>query len=387
MAKKLTISLLIASAIFVITAASYYRGYFEKPEFFVYDTKAKLFRSEKVPPKNVKVILVDDASLKALEGVAGRWPWPRAIWADLLEFLQMGGAKAVLFDILFTERSAQQENENDVALAEATKTSQNVYHSMVINRWAQDDDRKANTDLGQAMPPDFIAQYALKNVEGLLPVKPVFQNNDFALPIDLLIGASKGIAVVEFSSDSDGVLRRTQPLREYQGKYFPVLGIAPFIRDDTRVVIRNGSILINDRTIPVDDKGNCMINMYGINKMGAYSIGGIFASLQKIRQGEVENLLVNPEEFKDSIVFVGASAVGTKDLKHTPLSSNAPGVIFHISLASNYLLNDFLTPPDRRVTFLSIFLGACLTPFVVFYSKRFSIRVLFPISLLVFYIG
>ena len=166
-----------------------------------------------------------------------------------------------------------------------------------------------------------------------------------------------------------------------------MLGLAPFIDDTTNAVIRDGSITINDRTIPVDRNGNCIINMYGIDKVAAYSIGGILASLQKIKQGEVEDLLVQPDEFKDSIVYVGASAVGAADLKATPLSSSVPGVIFHVSLAGNYLQNDFLMPPSRRLTFVSIFIGACLIPWAVFYSKKFLVRIIFPLALLLLYIG
>lgn len=387
MNKKLLIAFLICTIVFLVTIAFYKLGLFEKPEFFVYDTKAKLFRSEKVLPKDIKVILVDDASLKALEGVAGRWPWPRAIWSDLLEFLSMGGARAVLFDVLFTERSAGTESVNDLSLAEATRTSQNIYHSMVINRMDADDDRKSNLELGKAMPSEFIKKYAVKSVAGFHPVKPGKENNDFLLPIEPLLDAARGIAVVEFSPDSDGVLRRTKPLREYQGKYFSVLGIAPFIEDNTDIAIRENSIQIGDRTIPVDRAGNYIINMYGIEKVGAYSIGGVFASLQQIKKGDVEDLIVSPEEFKDSIVFVGASAVGTKDLKQTPLSQSAPGVIFHISLAGNYLQNDFLRPPDPNITFLSMFIGAFIIPWAVLYLKRFFLRAVLPVALLVLYVG
>jgi adenylate cyclase len=387
MARKSLIALLISLIILLVTYALYSFGFFEKPEFFAYDTRAKLFRMEKTPPSTVKVILIDDASLKALEGVAGRWPWPRAIWADLIEFLSLGGARAVLFDIMFTERSSTEDASNDLALAEATLSSQNIYHSMVINRWKADDDRKANSELGQAMPADFLERFAVRSVSGGLPLRRGSESNDFTLPIEQLLPASKGIAVVEFSPDRDGVLRRTKPLREYQGRYFPVLGIAPFIDEKTHISIEKGYIRMNDRTIPVDGEGNYLINMLSIEKAAAYSIGGIFASLQRIKKGEVEDLIVNPEEFKDCIVFVGASAVGLKDLKPTPLSQSAPGVIFHVSLAANYLQNDFLKPADRRITYLSILLGACFVPWVVFYSKRFFLRAVFPLFMLVLFLG
>ncbi len=389
MTKKIVISLIIASGIFAITAACYFLRYFEKPELFVYDTKAKIFRSDKVPPKNIKVILVDDASIRALEGVAGRWPWPRAIWADLLDFLSLGGAKAVMFDILFTEQTGQQDESNDRSLAEATEAAHNVYHSMMVKREASDDERKFHDQQGMAMPADFVQRFSLQNVSGSYPVERGKENNDYLLPIEPLQKASKSVAVVEFSKDVDGVLRRTKPLREYQGRYFPVLGLAPFIDEHTKIDIRNGSLVINDRALPIDRDGNYLINIIDIDKAVPYpySIGGIFASLQKIRRGEVEDLTVNPDEFKDAIVFVGASAVGAQDLKTTPLKSSTPGVTLHVSLASNYLQNDFLKPPDTRITVISIIIGAFLTPGAIFFLNRFLVRAIFPLLMLAAYVG
>ena len=383
MTKKNIIALLISVLVFVVTFISYHAGLFDTPEHLVYDAKAKLYRAEKAPPKNVKVVLVDEASIKAMEGVAGRWPWPRAIWSDLLEFLSMGGARTVLFDILFTER---QDEANDRVFAEATKASQNVVHSMLLKREKPDVEQKYNTELDRPIPVDYVSRFALRNVSGALTLKPAEKNNDWLLPIESLRTAAKGVAVVEFTPDSDGVLRRTKPLREYQGAYFPVLGLAPFITNDTRITIRHDSISLDGRTLPIDADGNYIINMYGIDKIEPISVGGIFASLQKIRKGEVEDLVVSPEEFKDCIVFVGVSAIGGYDLKATPLATQTPGVVMHVSLAGNYLMNDFLKPTDTRVTFLSIIAGAFLSTWVVFFSKRFSVRAIFPMSILILYI-
>jgi adenylate cyclase len=127
--------------------------------------------------------------------------------------------------------------------------------------------------------------------------------------------------------------------------------------------------------------------MYDIERVEPISAGGIFASLRKIRQGDVEDLIVNPDEFKDCIVFVAVSAIGGADLKATPLATRTPGVILHVSLASNYLMNDFLMPPDRRLTILSILVGVFLTTGFVFFSKRFLIRASFPTAILAAYGG
>jgi len=386
MPKKIIITLLIAVVIFIVTVSCYSFGLFEKPEYYFYDLQAKLLRSNKMSDSKIKVILIDEAALKSMEEIIGRWPWPRAIWSDLLDFLSIGGARNVLFDLLFLERDRYSET-NDQTLIEATRTSQNVYHGMMIMREDPDKDARNNTDLNRPMAADFVNRFALKQVSGSLSVKPGTEYNNFSLPIPGLADASKGMTVVEFTPDSDGVYRRTKPLREYHGKYFTVLGLAPFVDAASTVEINADSITINGRIIPIDKNGNCIINMYGLDKVETYSMSGVFASLQKIRKGDVEDLLVNPDVFKDSIVFIGASAVGTADLKAIPVAPNAPGVMLHVFLANNYLQNDFMRPPDKRLTLFSVLLGVLLTSWAVMFSKRFIIQAAFPTFLLLLYTG
>ncbi len=384
MTNKIVISLFIALLVFGITISLYIQGQFKKPEFFFFDVQARLLREKMVLDSRIKVILVDEASLTSMSDMVGRWPWPRAIWADLLDFLSKGGARAVLFDVLFLER---QDVVNDRTLIDATNASRNVYHSLMIRQEAPDQGSENNTYLNRPMPDEFINRFALKNVSGTLHLKPGSEYNDFALPIAGLAEVSKGITVVEFTPDSDGVYRRTQPLREYQGKYFPVLGLAPFIDDKSVISIRNDTITINDRTIPVDENGNCIINMYSLNKVDAYSMSGVFASLQKIRKGEVEDLLVSPEAFSDSFVFVALSAVGGADLKPIPMAPSAPGVMLHVFLANNYLQNDFMLPPNKRLTFISMVIGVFLTVWAVMFNQRLIFRAVFPLAILALYIA
>jgi adenylate cyclase len=374
MKQKTVISLLIAIFVFAIALAGYALAVFDKPELYIYDSEAKLLRADKTWDSKVKVILVDEAALKAMNGTAGRWPWPRAIWSDLLDFLALGNARVVLFDVLFLER---QDQANDTALVNATRDFGQTYHSMLILR--EETDSAAQT--AKPMPADVVGRFALKNVGGASPVKPGTENNDFTLPISGLAQASKGLAVVEFTPDADNVYRRTKPLREYRGDYFPVLGFAPFIDAGSPVKIVSDSIQINDRRIPVDAEGNYLINMYGQHKVEAYSMSAVFSSLQKIRQGEVENLLLNPDVFKDSIVFVGTSAIGTADLKAIPMGHGAPGVLLHAFLANNYLQNDFMSPPDRRVTVLATLLAAFLTVWAVIFSRNIWLRIALPLAM------
>lgn len=379
MKQKIIISLLIAFFVFAVSMAGYGSGVFNKPELYFYDTQAKLFRGDKTWNNKIKVILVDEAALKSMNEIAGRWPWPRAIWSDLLDFLSLGGARVVLFDILFLER---QDQANDTALVKATRDFHQAYHSMLILREGADNLPQA----GRPFPPDILERFALRNVSGAMSVKQGHENNDFTLPLSGLSQASKGLAVVEFTPDADNVYRRTKPLREYSGKYFPVLGFAPFIAPDTPVKITPDAIQINGRRIPVDAEGNYIINMYGQNNVEAYSMSAVFSSLQKIRQGEVENLLLSPDVFRDSVVFVGTSAIGTADLKAVPMGQGVPGVLLHAFLANNYLQNDFMSPPDRRATVISTFMAAFLTVWAVIFSRNFPLRIAVPLAMFCGYV-
>lgn len=384
MTKKVGISLLIAFLVCVVSIAGYTLGYFNKPELFAYDVQARMMRADKPVGSSVKVILVDEAALKSMNDIAGRWPWPRAIWSDLLDFLSMGGAKAALFDILFAER---QDEANDSALRNATRDFYNTYHSMMIGRERADSGGDDRAVVGEPLPAAFVEKFALNNVSGSLRVTPGAENNSFALPLNGLAEVSRGVGDVEFKPDSDNGYRRTRPLREYQGHYFPVLGLAPFIDSSTNVKISEGSITLNGHTIPIDEDGNCLINMYALNNVQTYSVSGIFSSLQKIREGDVGNLLVNPQEFKDSIVFIGTSAVGTADLKSVPMGDNVPGVMLHAFLAGNYLQNDFMSSPDRRLTYGSVFIGVFLTLWAVVFCRRTPITALLPLAMIASYIG
>ena len=77
----------------------------------VYD-QALAWSSRPVPP-GITVIAIDDASLAAI----GRWPWPRAVHATLLEQLVPLRPRAVLLDLVLSEADA--DPRQDLLLAAA----------------------------------------------------------------------------------------------------------------------------------------------------------------------------------------------------------------------------------------------------------------------------
>jgi len=56
--------------------------------------------------KPVVYLLITDATLIEAAEVDGiSWPWPRSAYAEAIRFLRAAGAKEIVFDMIFTERS------------------------------------------------------------------------------------------------------------------------------------------------------------------------------------------------------------------------------------------------------------------------------------------
>ena len=73
--------------------------------------------------RQIKVILLDQPSLVWGKKENGwSWPWPREVYGPLLDFCKRGGAKAVAFDVIFTEPSVYGVGD-DQALGDAIRRS------------------------------------------------------------------------------------------------------------------------------------------------------------------------------------------------------------------------------------------------------------------------
>ena len=376
--KKVLHGALIALATAMIVNLGFYLGLFDGMELKAFDMRAKYNSSQ--PSSDVAIILVDEASLRGMNPIVGRWPWPRSVHADVVEFLAMSGAKSVVFDILFTENERVFGSPkgilspSDKSLVESTASAGNVYHAAQIV--IDEEDEYNKTLLNRPIPKDFAKRFSVE-----LKGAPVSGHNNYYLPFKELYKASQGIGIVEFLSDSDGVYRRTKLFRHYQGNHYPVLPVAPLLdilkpesirQDGSRIVLdgirQDGEAQPKTLEIPLQKDGSYLINMHDGFK--PFSMSGVLASIQKIKVGDVEGLPVSPDEFKDKIVFIGGSAVGIEDLKPTSMGGGIPGVYLHASAYSNIVRGDFLKYSGSLVTSLSILLLSVIVTVAILWSRN-----------------
>lgn len=379
-AKRLKPLTLITVFVAAIAGAAQYFQVLQRLEYIAYDWQLTLTRQHQPVPDDIKIILVDDASLQAMDPIVGRWPWPRSVFAEVIDFLAKGQPKALIFDILFSEaeNAPQQAGSGDEQLIAATKNAGMVYHAMQLLA-----DEEFAPYAAKPLPTAITRHNTAALVNTQVRKQVVFNHqnnsspayNNFLIPIDGLYQGAAGIGVVTANKDADGVLRRMAPFFPYQDKTYPALSIAP---------LSNAQDQSEPMTVPLTAQGDLLVNQYPFE---SYSMSAVLAAKAKWEAGDVQNLPLYPDEFKNKYVFIGASALGLHDLKTTPLTKNTPGVYMHASVLGNFLHDDFLSPPSDMLTYLAILLATFLTTFAVLANNRLVLQFTLPLLILATYVG
>src|SRR5690242_4741272 len=81
-------------------------GVFDVWETASWRWRVEAFAKPGAATGKIKLILLDQASLDWGSKENGwSWPWPREVYSAVIDFCTRSGAKAVLFDVLYTEPS------------------------------------------------------------------------------------------------------------------------------------------------------------------------------------------------------------------------------------------------------------------------------------------
>jgi len=316
------------------------------------------------------IAVIDEKSLSEL----GRWPWPRTTIAQLVRKLKEGGAKAVGFDIVFSEPDINTNLKTIDALSAEMRKS-GVADSGVVNllrrkRAAADTDailasamkETGNVTLGYFFHfarkgsdrelAHFTAQRIAENARRIENSRYPMVNassgkpNDAYLPhafapeanIPVLSAAGRNSGYFNALPDSDGSNRWSPLVIVFQNNYYSSLAVSlvQAYLDFPNLSLNlepfgAKSVVIDDIVIPTDESGQLLINYMGPPQtFPHYSIADILAGR------------LPKDTFRDKIVLVGATAIGIYDLRVTPFSSTFPGVEIHANVIDNILHRNFL---------------------------------------------
>lgn len=335
-------------------------------ELKTYDARMRATATGAGASPSIALVLIDDHSIRQLEPVAGRWPWPRVVHSLLIDFLARGPAKVVAYDVLFSEADTATSQilgttwtgqESDDALVESVRSAGNVILAVEASSEGLLDASK------NVQPPlDGVASLEQRwPVDGFAERRPLLTP-----PFAALAGAALGVGHARLAYDTDGPARRYVPFVDVAGRNVPSLPVAAFLAarglspgevSANQSALTLGGLLVPwveqvvpDFYGPAQTVYRPMVPFRGPTLRAdhtptfrSYSFQDLILAEQQLLDGQTPN--VDPAVFKDQIVVVGVNAEGLKDTFTTPFAEGQmPGAEFHANVIDALMSGRTIAP-------------------------------------------
>ncbi len=325
-----------------------------------FDTLQRIFPRQMQEPQPVRIVDIDEASLKAL----GQWPWSRLTLAKLVNELHSLGAAAVAFDIVFPEadRLSPRHILNDPA--QGIKLPDGVDLSTVPDSDAAFAASIAGkpvvlayaTSAGEPEPDKLIIKSGFAQVGApALSAVPTIGRITSNLPI--LNAAAAGLGGINIDLAGEQGIARQIPLLWGDGTRFaPTLSVEALrVAQGVDTLLVNSSpdtdnalesVRIGEIDIPTSESGMFYVH-YRPNPRDLYVSAVDVLNVEK--HSNIRPLI------EGNIVYVGTSAVGLLDVRTTALGETVPGVSIHAQATEQMLSGRFLSRPEWAVGLEFIF--------------------------------
>ncbi len=341
-------------------------GLVQTLELKTYDARMRAVATGAGASPRIAMVLIDDHSIRQLEPLVGRWPWPRMVHAVLVNFLKRGPARLVAYDVLFSEGDKTTTDiggttwtgaESDQALVDAVREAGNV---ILVAEASSETTVLANASAAPAL--DGIAALSVRwPVQGFAERRPLI-----VPPFPALAKAARGIGHARMAYDLDGPLRRSVPFVAVGDRVVPSLplavalvatGTTPDQVSASRATLRLGDArvpwieqVVPDYYGPAQSVWRPLVPFRGPTMRAdhtptyaSYSFQDLFLAEQQLMAGETPHL--DPAVFKDQIVVVGVTAEGLKDLFTTPLGEGRmAGAEVHANVIDGLLSGRTIAP-------------------------------------------
>ncbi|HEU5196975.1 MAG TPA: CHASE2 domain-containing protein [Methylomirabilota bacterium] len=337
------------------------------------DIRSRLFADERHADKSIVAVVIDQRSVDLIAaqpsagGLDTGWPWPRDYYAKVASYLLQSGARAVAFDMIFSERSIYSRlgvADDDRELAKAIAGKPVVQAVMLSDEVTAGPTAKAD----RAWPDGLLTDRGTRR----LTRAPLELNNKATLPVPPLIGAAAGLGWIGFRPDEDGICRSMLPAAGYapvNSRDAVEIWSLPFAMASLlghRLESRPGlpaavHLTLDGRRVPLDEDGRFLLRYHGGE--GTYRQFPFLKVLQAALLIEAGRTPFDaaPEEFRDKIVIIGATASGLLDSRPTSVAGVTPGYVIHATALDNLLNGDGLVRPALlpRTVALIVFAMLC----------------------------
>ncbi|HEY0268973.1 MAG TPA: CHASE2 domain-containing protein, partial [Methyloradius sp.] len=263
-----------------------------------------------IPDKDIVIVDIDERSLDLMADSVGRWPWPRSLHAELVEGLERQHPKAIVFDVLFSDPDLTRPSD-DAYFAETVQAQSNLYFPMLLlNPTAN------GIPLAQYAEALGITKTAIAQPQAMVSM---------VLPLPAMI-KSTSLGTHNVLADRDGVVRSYLVYSDVAGWHIPSL--------PAKAAAGLGYVLPKTNNIVLNWHGHAL-------SYQRVSYADIYNDLQRKTPQRA------PDEFKDKIVIVGATATGLHDVRATPVDGFYTGVEILATAIDNLKNADALRPVSK----------------------------------------
>jgi adenylate cyclase len=314
------------------------------------DSTYDLFlRSAHVRPPAARIVIVD-VDERSLSSV-GQWPWRRDVVGTLISRIRDAGASVVGLDVIFAEsdRAASTGGDagtgadaaSDTTLADTLRQGRVVLgYGFRFDAGPRESRECVLHPVGLAIirPPDDTDR------------DPFFRATGVVCNLPVLGRAAGASGFLNAAPDSDGILRRVPLVAQFDGRFYPSLALASVMaatgaRDVAlRVANVNAARLeVDGQGVPVDAKSSLLLRYRGKKQTFPY-----------VSAADVMSGAAGREVFGGKIVFIGTTALGTREVVATPLDTLFAGVEVQATVADNLLQRDFVARPPSSSSLESL---------------------------------
>lgn len=366
-----------------------------------FDTFQRLWPRDGSVPQPVRIIDIDEASLREL----GQWPWPRTQLAALVDELTELGAAVIAFDIVFPEpdRLSPRRLLESASAAKALSTAMPSFDTAVL---PDNDQIFAAAIAGRPVVTAFASSAGSAGEQA--PLKAGFAQTGadairappglgrITANLPAIDAAAAGIGSINVDlAREQGVARQIPMLWTDGSRFYPSLvvealrvaqGLDTFLvhaAGDTENAIE--SLVVGDLTLPLSESGQ--FHVYYRPDSPEYYVSA--AQVIGGKQREALRPLI-----EGHLVFIGTSAVGLLDVRTTALGESVPGVSIHAQAAEQILSGTFLTRPEWAAgsEFLMVLvagaaitvLGSLVRPWLTLASGGFLAAAILGLAVLAF---
>jgi len=313
-----------------------------------------LMRGDRDPGDEVVIVGIDEKSLKAI----GRWPWPRATLADLLQKMADQKPAVIGVDVIFSEPEVSPLGRS-LKQVQSELEKKNVLDDDLKDMIARMEDGSPDKHLGQVLMdyghavlalalivdpdtqaanelPDALFDFSFMRVKEESYQLPILAKRAL-LPVDDVLDGTASLGEVFTFYDQDGAIRQ-EPMYVKMGKDDDILYLPSFGMEIAREymglnkqqmqLLAGSAVTMGEQVISTDETGRVLINFPGPARTFQT------VSALDILQGKADVL-------KGKIAMLGMTALGTTDIHVTPYS-RVSGIEKQAAVVENILHNNFM---------------------------------------------